>query len=73
MKRLLLALALPHENADDRLGAHGHELLYTGVGTGGHLTGCARMLKERCFSATTPATDSSAAASPASPGCPSAP
>lgn len=32
MKRLLLALALPHENADDRLGAHGHELLYTGVG-----------------------------------------
>lgn len=32
MRRLLLALALPHENADDLLGAHGHELLYTGVG-----------------------------------------
>lgn len=32
MPRLLLAVALPHENADDLLSAHGHELLYTGVG-----------------------------------------
>lgn len=32
MTRLLLAVALPHENADNLLSAHGHELLYTGVG-----------------------------------------
>lgn len=32
MTRLLLAVALPHENADDLLARHGHELLYTGVG-----------------------------------------
>lgn len=32
MTRLLLAVALPHENADNLLAAHGHELLYTGVG-----------------------------------------
>lgn len=32
MTRLLLVVALPHENADNLLSAHGHELLYTGVG-----------------------------------------
>lgn len=29
---LLLTLALPQENADNRLSSHGHDILYTGVG-----------------------------------------
>ena len=31
-KTLLLAMALPQENADNRLGVLGHEIIYTGVG-----------------------------------------
>lgn len=32
MKKLLLVLALPEENDGNLLSAHGHEILYTGVG-----------------------------------------
>lgn len=47
MTRLLLTVALPHENADDLLSAHGHELLYTGVGKVNATLALARALATR--------------------------